>query len=1149
MKNFFSSEKFLYLSYIAIAILGVWYLSGLWLPSGYALGGHDSGLALNAKDFLFSRFYAWRSQGFGQDNSPHFGSLIIHSIDYVTSFLSGELYAGNRLNIFFWFSVLFSSSFLFAYKLKDRLGKFSLFLFPAFIVVNFYVLQSVFILERAKYSIFAASLLFLLIAIKIVDGKVKPLLGAILSSFILFLFNSGSWLGIPLYGGFIILILSYLLSELLWGIKEKSLLKFWKLILFLALTIIGFIILNCYSILPYLSTFVSQDYSSLVSGSVISQNKEWLRALSQASSFLNFFRLQGIPDWYSGAYGINSTNPFADIYLSNKYLIAVSFVFPLVSFSSFLLAKTREQKKLISMLGISVLLSMFFMAGSHKPLGFIYELIFDYFPGFAIFRSPYFKFGSAFYLGISGMMAFTFSSLIERLESRLRIKNIFIGFVISLLIMAFWLFYHYIIFSPEKIFGWQTGYSTKLSTPQYIEEFRDWAAKNNLGDGRILLAPPLNNNWKNDAYTWGYWSLTSLPEDLGIPNVLSNNSTLSNQEREWVNRLYEMITNENEEEFINLSSRLGVEYLLLRKDVLADASWSSARMPGGFELALSSFREVVPMKTFGEWTLYRINVNSSRFLVGSSLVLISDKQEYLARELVENGFAFVGSPDQGLTPFISEKLSVIECESCLLERKPSIDSLPKVRILPNSPLYYFKARREKALLNAAVTDQSKIDTYLGFVLTRSAEIKTMLDFNIDEKDIVASLEITTAYVENLNELAKDFPDGRINYFLAKRILDFIVPMEISFKKYVSTQAFNEKGEKLRQVIYSLLWQIYNIRKTYAPLSIAPDILETKKTYYPAFEEPGEYDLFIKTSSLSRTATGDYLNLLSIALNKDNIGTILPLKAEKDDWLKYKLEVKNAGTAVLDLIFQSNRNLLINVKAGLEPLPTDERACYVGNIAYFNPFSKYLVSVSVSEKNQYLKLFIKEGFDNSPGSNFLHGENEAEIYPILTYEPFRYLYYPAGYAKEPKIYLCSGNKELPKIDNIEVREIISPLVVISKVNELEKFELPELKFKEVNPTKYIISINNAKEPFILIFKEHYNQFWKITTPESVGDEHFMVDGYANGWKITKTGSYDLVIEYQIQKLFYVGIGITLAGLLGVSVYLGYKILWRKEKLFD
>ncbi len=1135
--------KLLYFGYLVIILLGVWYLSGLWLPAGYTLGGHDSGLALNAKDFLFSRLYAWRPQGFGQDNSPHFGSLIIHSIDYLTGFLSGELYAGNRLNVFFWFSVLIGSSFLFAYKLKDTLGKFSPFLFPVFIAVNFYILQSVFILERAKYSIFAASILFLLITTKIVDGKIRPLLGAILASLVLFLFNSGSWLGIPLYGGFIVLVLSYLFSELLWGIKEKSLSKFWRLILFLVLTIIGFIILNGYSILPYLSTFVSQDYSGLVSSGVISQNKEWLRALSQASSFLNFFRLQGIPDWYSGAYGINSTNSFADIYLSNKYLIAASFIFPVVSFSSLLLAKTREQKKLISMLGISVLVSMFFMAGSHKPLGFIYELIFDYFPGFAIFRSPYFKFGSAFYIGISGMMAFTISNLIERSELKFKIKNIFSGFVISLLLVALWLFYHHIVFSPEKIFGWQTGYSTKLTTPQYAEDLRDWVIKNNLGDGRILLVPPLNDNWKNDAYMWGYWSLTTLPEDLGIPNILSNDPRLSNQEREWVSRLYEMIINKNEGEVVNLSSRLGVEYLLLRKDVLADASWSSAQMPGGFESAINSFREIVPIETFGEWTLYRINVNSNKFLVGNSLTLVSERQEYLARELVANEFAFISSQGRNLTPFVSEKLSVIECESCLLERKPSIDSLPKVRILPNSLLYYFKARREKALLNAAVTDRSKIDVYLGVILTRAGEIKTMLDFNIDEKDIVSSLQVTTAYAESLNKLLKDFPDGRINYFLARRILDFITPVEISFKKYVSTQSFNEKGGTLRQEIYSLLWQIYSIRKTYASLSITPDILEMKKTYYPVFEEPGEYDLFIKVSSLSRTATGDYLNPFSVVLNKDNTETILPLEEENGNWLRYKLDIKSTGAAVLDLIFRSNRNLLTNIKTSLEPLPTDERACYVGNIAYFNPLSKYLVTVSASEKNQYLKLFIKEGI-NIPGSNFLRGENEAEIYPILAYEPFRYLYYPAGYAKEPKIYLCSGNKELPKIDGMEVREIISPLVVVSKEKEVDQSKLPEIKFEKINPTKYIVSVKDAQAPFILLFKEHYNQFWEIT-PESEGDEHFMADGFANGWKISKTGSYDLVVEYQIQKLFYIGLGISFVGLLGASVYLGYKILWRKE----
>src|SRR3989337_3203893 len=141
MRKLLSKDWFWHFAYLIAALLGIWFLTKFWIPEGYSIGGHDSGLSLNIASFFRSRLYAWWPQGFGQDNSPHFGSLIVHGIDYVISVLQGVSYAGNSLLVFFWFSILFISAFLFASNLKDKLGKFSPFTFPVFIIVNFYVLQ------------------------------------------------------------------------------------------------------------------------------------------------------------------------------------------------------------------------------------------------------------------------------------------------------------------------------------------------------------------------------------------------------------------------------------------------------------------------------------------------------------------------------------------------------------------------------------------------------------------------------------------------------------------------------------------------------------------------------------------------------------------------------------------------------------------------------------------------------------------------------------------------------------------------------------------------------------------------------------------------------------------------------------------------
>ena len=86
--------------YLFVGLIFIFFLVRSWLPSGYIIAGHDSGLALDAGNFLKTRFFAWDEQGFGSDNSAHFGSIVIHGIDYLTSLLANSSSAGNYLNVF-----------------------------------------------------------------------------------------------------------------------------------------------------------------------------------------------------------------------------------------------------------------------------------------------------------------------------------------------------------------------------------------------------------------------------------------------------------------------------------------------------------------------------------------------------------------------------------------------------------------------------------------------------------------------------------------------------------------------------------------------------------------------------------------------------------------------------------------------------------------------------------------------------------------------------------------------------------------------------------------------------------------------------------------------------------------------------------------
>lgn len=104
-------------------------------------------------------------------------------------------------------------------------------------------------------------------------------------------------------------------------------------------------------------------------------------------------------------------------------------------------------------------------------------------------------------------------------------------------------------------------------------------------------------------------------------------------------------------------------------------------------------------------------------------------------------------------------------------------------------------------------------------------------------------------------------------------------------------------------------------------------------------------------------------------------------------------------------------------------------------------------------------------------------------------------------------------QTPSIVNIDYNK---EQVKFSGINNINKVD-----FKKINPTKYIVYIDN-KEPLYLIFNQLFNVNWKLQTKQNEVFEHYIANNYANGYKINKIGKYEIILEYTNQKLFYAGI---------------------------
>jgi hypothetical protein len=159
----------------------------------------------------------------------------------------------------------------------------------------------------------------------------------------------------------------------------------------------------------------------------------------------------------------------------------------------------------------------------------------------------------------------------------------------------------------------------------------------------------------------------------------------------------------------------------------------------------------------------------------------------------------------------------------------------------------------------------------------------------------------------------------------------------------------------------------------------------------------------------------------------------------------------------------------------------------------------------------------------------------------------------------------------------------PIIALSnlkKESHNQKNILPEITFVKINPTKYKILIKDYKKPFYIIFSETFNNGWKLYLKNNLKNndyeifkntsinskdffdypsffetsklkkipetQHLFANGYANAWFIAtesfETNSdYEIILEYEPQKLLYLGLTITLITIIfTISFFIIYLI---------
>lgn len=1081
----------------------------IWFKDNQVILGHDSGFRLNYLDHLRNLFYSWNPiSNFGYDWRILKGFLIIQAPETFFSWLFNSLATGEKISFVLWFFAIGILMYVFINNFfpKKEFWIFRIFS-SIFYMYNFFLLQGWFIAERAKFSLIAALPLGLLVIYKTLTKEYSILKGTILFSLIFFFLNGGG--SLPLYGS---LILVYLIAFIYLTVinvirngVEEILYSFKSGVSFL----LGFVVINAYFILPQVYVTLN-EYSTVLSGvGGIEGILAWENVVNKFASFTNLLRLQGIPDWYD-----NLNHPYSNFYTENPVLIILSFMPVVIITISLLLHRklnlVKRQDALLHLIFLIFIIGLMFTSGSHPPLGFLYTFLIEHLPGFAVFRSAFYKFGPAVWFSMIFLTGFYLNFLISRYVKSFSLKKL-----IGILAIIFIPLYHFPYFTTN-FFEFSKPFTTKVNVPGYVKDAASYINKNIPEESRILILPKLSPDFLADSYGWGFFSLDILPRLSMDRSIIAND----NYSPEIISNIYGAIDKKNENEFLKLTGISGINKILWRDDILYNDKLTTSKDLLQEKNNLENFKSVSLEKHFNKWSVY--NIKSENYLpkfyspkIVNYSISGSDSLRYLLEQEEDIRSSVILSetfPQEKLKKVI-DKLYILP--SCILckdkefeELKNKID-LPGVRLLPGS-IFYFLVSWKENLLSDKYTNYpaQRIDVDIGLSNKRIAEIFGIV-FKEDlsqaskfsyTKSIISNYKffIEDALLETnkLSEIEKN------NYLI--RLLGYLHVQKKFLDKLHFRSGFSDKSyESLTSFIDK------NISDVGSSVRMS-SLLENRRLFFSVPNQE-EYNIeFLDKESLPEKVILDAKKIENIK-GINLIGGIHKLE------LTYKL-IENLLDGRQDREFfftnKEKRNFTTkNIISGEKYRLTFEYKIIDGDNS--------LLSIS-SRKNGFSRVKFNLRRDTEWKSyfhEFTSNTGNADFF----------------------LENLSQEENVTAFRNFNLTKTFIPKVFVTK-NINNRIKSPELKFRKINQTEYPINVINADNSFFLNFGESFDRgwkvykvekdtndftkFWKTFLKKPIGEEnHFKMNGYSNGWLIEEKGNYDLLVIYEPQKYFYVGLGVS------------------------
>lgn len=143
-------------------------------------------------------------------------------------------------------------------------------------------------------------------------------------------------------------------------------------------------------------------------------------------------------------------------------------------------------------------------------------------------------------------------------------------------------------------------------------------------------------------------------------------------------------------------------------------------------------------------------------------------------------------------------------------------------------------------------------------------------------------------------------------------------------------------------------------------------------------------------------------------------------------------------------------------------------------------------------------------------------SKQELGDLRIYSLNRNLIKPEIYSAANLIVVDNAQNSLDKIlkGKINPGDTVFILQEDQTVNPGNYSGKPVIDFNKVSNMDYVVKIKQSKGPFVLIFNDTFDKSWKAKiNSEPLGD-HFIANGFVNGWIINKEGDFTIEIKLAV-----------------------------------